>query len=168
MEHTAVIRRLESDDAAAFRALRMEGARRHPREFRFSPKDEDGQPLSAVRERLAGSFVAGAFAGGELVGIGGWTRLAGAKLRHKGLLWGMYLRPSARGSGTAGRIVDAIVNDARGEVETLVLTVVAHNAAARRLYERHGFVAYGTEPRAVKVDGRYVDEVLMAKDLRER
>jgi ribosomal protein S18 acetylase RimI-like enzyme len=160
------IRCLAPADAAAFRALRIEGFAAHPLEFRYSPGDEEALALADAERRLAESFVAGAFAAGELVGIGGWTRFAGEKLRHKGLLWGMYLRPSARGSGAASAIVRAIEADARREVELLLLTVAAPNERARRLYERHGFVAYGTEPRAVRTgDGVYIDEVLMAKML---
>ena len=54
---------------------------------------------------------------------------------------------------------------AKGRVELIHLTVVADNAVARRLYEACGFAAYGVEARALKVDGRYLDEVLMARML---
>jgi RimJ/RimL family protein N-acetyltransferase len=45
------------------------------------------------------------------------------------------------------------------------LTVVSENEVARRLYGAMGFVEYGYEKRALKQDGRYYDEVLMAKFL---
>ncbi len=44
-------------------------------------------------------------------------------------------------------------------IESLTLTVLADNAAARALYESLGFTESGVEPRAVKRDGRYVDMV---------
>jgi GNAT superfamily N-acetyltransferase len=160
------LRRLMPNDAAAYRALRIEGFAAHPTEFRYSPADERAQTPAETDRRLAESFVVGAFAGGELSGIGGWTRLAGEKLRHKGLLWGMYVHPRARGTGAGDRIVEAIVEDARREVEMLLLTVAAPNDRARRLYERWGFEVYGTEPGAVKTGDVYVDEVLMVKRLR--
>jgi len=159
------LRRLTLNDAAAYRALRLEGFAAHPLEFRYSPADEEALTPAETGRRLAESFVVGAFAAGDLAGVGGWTRLAGEKLRHKGLLWGMYVRPRARGTGAADAIVRAIVEDARREVEILLLTVAAPNERARRLYERWGFVAYGTEPAAVKVGDVYVDELLMAKRL---
>jgi RimJ/RimL family protein N-acetyltransferase len=43
--------------------------------------------------------------------------------------------------------------------------VVSDNQPARRLYERLGFLEYGLEKKALKQDGRYSDELLMAKDL---
>jgi RimJ/RimL family protein N-acetyltransferase len=50
-------------------------------------------------------------------------------------------------------------------VELIQLAVVSDNEAARRLYQRLGFVEYGIEKKALKQDGRYYDEVLMAKEL---
>jgi len=160
------LRRLTPNDAAAYRALRLEGFAAHPLEFRYSPADEEALSQAETERRLAESFVVGVFAAGELAGIGGWTRFAGEKLRHKGLLWGMYVRPLAPGTGASNEIVSAIVEDARREVEMLLLTVAAPNARARRLYERWGFEAYGTEPAAVRAGEAYVDEVLMVKRLR--
>jgi GNAT superfamily N-acetyltransferase len=157
------LRRLGPGHAPAYRTLRLEGFAAHPLEFRYSPADEEALTLAETERRLADSFVVGVFAGGELAGIGAWTRFAGEKLRHKGLLWGMYVQPRLRGTGAAARIVEAIVDDARGQVELLLLTVAAPNERARRLYERWGFEAYGTEPMAVRVGDAYVDEVLMAR-----
>ncbi|HET7463097.1 MAG TPA: GNAT family N-acetyltransferase [Longimicrobium sp.] len=159
------VRRLVPSDAAAYRALRLEGFAAHPLEFRYSPADEAAISLAETERRLAESFVVGVFADGVLGGTGGWTRFGGEKLRHKGLLWGMYVQPRLRGTGAADRIVRAIVDDARGQVELLLLTAAAPNERARRLYERHGFTVYGTEPMAVRSDDAYIDEVLMAKVL---
>ena len=157
------VRRLTRGDAAAFHALRLESFARHPLQFRYAPGDEESLSLDAVAARLASEHVVGAFVDGALAGIGGFTRYAGAKLRHKGLLWGMYVRQEARGLGLGDRIVEAILEHARGRVETLQLTVMAENGNAIRLYERWGFVRYGTEAAAVKVDGVYLDELLMAR-----
>jgi RimJ/RimL family protein N-acetyltransferase len=44
--------------------------------------------------------------------------------------------------------------------------VVSDNEQARRLYERLSFLEYRIEKKALKQDGRYYDEVLMAKDLK--
>ncbi|WP_229176231.1 GNAT family N-acetyltransferase [Bradyrhizobium ivorense] len=43
--------------------------------------------------------------------------------------------------------------------------VTKGNAPALRLYQSAGFVEYGLERHALKVDGRYYDEILMEKDL---
>jgi len=77
----------------------------------------------------------------------------------------MYLRPEARGSGLARRLVDAVLDHARGRVELIQLAVVADNVVARRLYASLGFTEYGIEVHSLKVEGRYLDEVLMVKIL---
>jgi hypothetical protein len=63
---------------------------------------------------------------------------------------------------------EAVLAHARERVELVQLTVVKENEAAQRLYRRCGFVAYGHEVHALKQDGRYYDEVLMAVALDPR
>lgn len=40
--------------------------------------------------------------------------------------------------------------------------MVSTNEYARQFYARLGFVEYGVEKNALKIDGRYYDDVLMA------
>ena len=63
---------------------------------------------------------------------------------------------------------DAIrrVRDIDG-MEGLLLGVVVTQMAARQLYASLGFVVYGREARATKVDEQYYDEEFMVLDLRE-
>ena len=156
---------LGADDAALYRAIRLEALEAHPEAFGASFADEAAQPLTFFAGRLAGNTVFGGFDGAMLLGAAGFRAQTGLKHAHKGLLWGMYVRPAARGTGLARELVDAVLAHAQGRVELVQLTVVADNVTARRLYEARGFVAYGMEARSLKVDGRYLDEVLMAKML---
>ncbi|SEP99591.1 GNAT family N-acetyltransferase [Microlunatus flavus] len=60
----------------------------------------------------------------------------------------MWVAPGARGRGAADRAVEAVLGLAR-EVRPgrpVVLSVYADNAAALRLYARHGFVDVGVSP----------------------
>ena len=157
------VRRLTAQDAAAFHHLRLEGFARHPGQFRIAVADEQGLALGDVAARLDREYVVGGFRGPELVAIGGLSRFTGAKLRHKALLWGMYVREEARGAGLGDAIVARLLDHAVSEgIEIVLLTLAADNERARRLYERWGFVRYGTEPRAVKDGADYFDEALMA------
>jgi ribosomal protein S18 acetylase RimI-like enzyme len=156
------LRRLTAADAVLFRDIRLEGLRRDPDAFSSTLEEEGEKPLSYFAERLARSAVFGAFRGAELLGVAGFYVQPGIKHRHKGVLWGMYVRPQARGAGVGARLVAAVIEHARAEVELLQLTVISENHAARRLYERFGFVEYGLEKHAAKYHGRYHDDVLMA------
>jgi GNAT superfamily N-acetyltransferase len=159
-------RRLGPADSVEFQALRVEGFTLHPLEFRIGPEDEAETASTEVAERLTRDFVAGAYQEGVLVGIGGLTQETRSKLRHKALLWGMYVRAGARGTGIADGIVERLLDHARAaQVSVVLLTVIADNLRARRLYERWSFAIYGTEPRAVRAGGRDLDETLMARQL---
>jgi RimJ/RimL family protein N-acetyltransferase len=49
-----------------------------------------------------------------------------------------------------------------GEYTRLKAAAAAEQLTARRLYESLGFQAFGREPRALPVNGRYLDEDYMA------
>jgi RimJ/RimL family protein N-acetyltransferase len=157
-----MIKLLTPADAALYRAIRLEALAAHPEAFTSTFEREQDKPLAWFEERLATSDVFGAFIGGDLVGTAGFRREDGAKIEHKAVLWGMYVRPQARKSGTGRLLVDAVAAHAAKRVEQLHLVVVSENQAALRLYAASGFVEYGRGGKALKFNGRYYDETLMA------
>ena len=152
-------------DAVLYRDIRLEALQANPEAFGSTFELENGRPLSWFSDRLGDSTVLGAFRNAKLVAIAGFAVQQGQKMAHKGILWGMYVRPAARKASVGRRLVEAICNLARQQVELIQLTVVRDNEQARSLYVRLGFLEYGVEKNALKQDGRYYDEVLMAKDL---
>jgi RimJ/RimL family protein N-acetyltransferase len=159
------IRQVALADAAAYRGIRLAGLKQNPEAFGSTFETEFTKPLAWFFDRLSNSQVFGAFRGCEILGVAGFAIREGEKEAHKGLLWGMYVRPDARGTGVARRLVEAVLDFARPRVELVQLSVVTGNEAARRLYARLGFVEYGIEKNSLKHGGRYYNEVLMAKDL---
>lgn len=155
------IRRLLAADAGAYRDLRLEGLRLHPEAFGAAYEDEARMSDADWRERLAGSVIFGAFRQQTLVGTAGSYRPPGAKQRHKALLVGVYVSEAARGGGVARALVQAVIEQARGEVGQILTTVNAANGSAWRLYESLGFRQWGLQPRSLKVGEGYVDEVEM-------
>ena len=165
MRTRAICRRLNGSDADRFQALRLESFTLEPRAFRFAPEDEAHIALDAVAARLQRDFVIGAFSAEDsrMIGVGGLAWNDGVKTRHKALLYGMYVKAAERGSGAADEIMQRLIEEARGSVEIVTLTVVSTNLRALRFYERWGFRAYGVEKRSAKNgDGDYLDETLMA------
>ena len=158
------IRRLSPADAAAYRDLRLDALRLHPQAFGAAWAEESAHPLARFEHRLAHTTIFGATLGGAaaLTGMAGFYALDGAKQRHKGVLWGMFVAPAARGRGLGAALVAQAVEHARHHVEELRLAVLATNATAIRLYGRAGFEPYGLERRALKVGDEYHDELLMA------
>ena len=155
------IRRLTGADAEAFRAVRLEGLERHPSAFGASFRKESARPLSFFAERLEANHVLGAESQGRLVGVAGFQFHDSEKARHRGTLWGMYVRAEARGTGVARWLVDGIISHARERVEDIVLRVEATNTTAIAFYKSAGFVVTGQDARSLKVDGVYYDELMM-------
>ncbi|VIO71441.1 N-alpha-acetyltransferase RimI [Bradyrhizobium ivorense] len=159
------IRRLTAADGALYRDIRLEALRASPEAFASAFEIESVRPIAWFAERLERASVLGAFSGGELAGIVGLVIGEGPKRQHKGMLVGMYVRSAARRAHVGRRLVDAALELAAQSVELVQLGVTKGNAPALRLYRSVGFVEYGLERHALKVDGRYHDEILMEKDL---
>jgi len=165
------VRRLGPRHAVEMLALRREALASHPWAFAASPDDDRIRSIDSARAALedtADSAVLGAFdARDRLVGLAGVVRHAGAKRRHKALIWGLYVTTSARRRGAGAALVRALVDQARSwpGVSRVELSVAESAASARRIYEAAGFRSWGTEPRALQWQGRFEDEIHMSLDL---
>jgi RimJ/RimL family protein N-acetyltransferase len=164
MSDPFTLRRLTVDDAAAFREIRLEGLTLTPQAFTAALSEEEVRPLEDFRRVVETNHVLGGFdAAGTLLGVMGLRITDSPRTGHIGLIWGVYLRETARGTGLARRILETLVAEARGRVETLELGVGVYNTPARRLYASVGFVEVAHMPRVVRVDDVYYDEILMRR-----
>jgi GNAT superfamily N-acetyltransferase len=172
VRHSVGVRSIGLNEFDAWHTLRLRALRDHPDSFGASYEDESADGSAARRGRFEasargeGSAIFGAYDGDTMVGIGGVVRATGRKDSHRATIWGMYVAPEARGRGAGHGLVTAAVEAARAwGCMQVHLTVVAGNGPAERLYRRNGFEAYGVDPRALCVDGRYLDELLMVRFL---
>jgi ribosomal protein S18 acetylase RimI-like enzyme len=157
------VRRLTPEDVAAFRELRLEALLHSPEGFASTYESEAERPLEWFVTRLTDAEVFAAVRDRDLLGMAGFRAFDSPKMAHKGMIWGMYVRPDARGLGVGRRILQAILDHAAGRVEQVQLAVTTDNAAAKALYEAMGFVEYGRELHSLKVGERYWDDVLLAR-----
>lgn len=163
------VRALDADDVEALIALRRRALTEEPAAFGASVEDAGvmSERLTSAVGETARSAVFGAFLDGRLVGMAGVIREHRPKTRHKALVWGMFVAPEARGSGVGRALLDAAVARAR-EWEGVVqvhLSVTDRAPAAMHLYGRAGFREWGREPRALRVDGAFVEERHLVLDL---
>jgi ribosomal protein S18 acetylase RimI-like enzyme len=159
------IRTLSEDDAALYRELRLEALQTSPEAFGSSYEETVVRPLSATAERLRtpGSATFGAFEQDALIGVVTLVRDEGLKMGHRAHIYAMYVTSAARGRGVGRALMAEAIRRARAMtgIEQILLTVTSTNTPARALYEALGFVRYGREPRALKIDDRYFDEDMM-------
>jgi ribosomal protein S18 acetylase RimI-like enzyme len=169
------VRLLTASDAEAWWQLRLEALRNDPASFADSSEEHQTNSLDVAREHLSGDqaekFVLGMFEEGmgedeKLAATAGFYRYSHLKERHKGHIWGVYVRPESRGKGIARQLMQEIIRRARimNGLEQILLVASAH-LPARKLYEALGFQAYGSEPRSLKIGTEYVDDVLMILQL---
>jgi ribosomal protein S18 acetylase RimI-like enzyme len=164
---TITVRPLTSLDVEAFREIRLEALERVPRAFAESAEEFRATSVETVAARLgqmgAHEFLLGAFDGPQLIGTAGFARGERLKDRHKGRVWGVYVRKDSRAKGVGRQLLSELVRRAflQAGLEHIILTVGTEQASAKRLYASLGFEVFGRERHALKVGETYVDEDYM-------
>ncbi len=162
------VRRLTRDDVDAYRAIRLEALTVSPESYGTAPENFAARPRESLLTQMDQMAFFGVIDGeGALAGIVAYGRDDGERETHRGWLMQVYVKPALRGTGASLALLDAAVEHARTEVIQVHLMVGAHNAPAIRLYEKAGFKTYGTDPRCLYVNGRYIDEHMMVRFLDE-
>jgi GNAT superfamily N-acetyltransferase len=156
----SIVRRLEEFDIESLLTLRREALVVEPSAFSASSGADVGADPGFVREAMRHPAVQGFFGAfdGDLVGMVGVHRHEREKEAHKAGVWGMYVRPAHRGKGLGMALLSAAVEYARSlpGLTHLHLSVSETAVPALRLYERMGFVTWGTEPAALQVGGVFI------------
>lgn len=139
-----------------------------PWAFLASPEQDRGCDVEKVRASLArtdAAIVAVKAEGSEeLVAAAGVVREEAMKRRHIAMIWGVYVKSRARGSGLGRAVVTAAMETAMGweGIASIHLAVNANAPAAKKLYESLGFQEWGFEPDAVRINGVSYGEHHMA------
>lgn len=156
---------LTPEDAPDYVAIRREMLQDAPWAFLASASQDRGCDVEKVRVSLAreDASIVGVRDGGKLAGVAGVIREEALKRRHIAMIWGVYVTPAARGRGCARAVVSRAVEVARSwpGIASIHLAVNANAPEAKRLYDSLGFVEWGYEPDAVRIDGKPFGEYHM-------
>jgi ribosomal protein S18 acetylase RimI-like enzyme len=163
-------------DAPRLRELRLKALSGHPQAYSSDYDTALNDPLATWVDRLeryARSVdetlqlaETATEADAVLVGMTGIYRDPRVKIRHMATIWGVYVDPAWRGQRIGERLVKACLDWAAAhEVVFVRLAVVSNNVSAIQCYLHCGFSVYGVEPKSLRWEGRYYDELLMGCDL---
>jgi GNAT superfamily N-acetyltransferase len=153
---TPVVRPIAAGEATALRELRLRALGDAPAAFASTLAAESRLPRDHWR-RLVDDAVAGhagtiaiAVDGARRVGMaaGGWFQ------REQGIaqLWGLWVDPVARGTGTGAALVGAVRDWAAAGGATFIrLGLIEPADALRRFYARLGFVELD-DPAPMRID----------------
>lgn len=157
-----MIERLRPGEGPRLRAIRLRALADAPEAFATTFAESEGRPAEAWEAQIHELPTFVWCEGDADVGLVRGAPRDGDP--EAGYLISMWVAPEARGRGIGAALVGEVVAWARGSgLRRLYLDVGLHNAGARRLYERMGFVPTGAMPQTPAC----VQETEMALVLRD-
>lgn len=160
-------RQLGKDDALLYRKIRLECLKNFPDNFGSTFEEESRiERLKFeifLSEENTDNFMFGAFDGENLIGICGFSRELRNKTRHRGEIVQMYVNPAFAGQNIGFDLLQRTIEKALAipEIEQIILSVVAENKGANKLYEKLGFVEYGFIAHYFKQGEKYWNQRFM-------
>lgn len=138
--------------------------------FRISPNDQLQEPFPT--QGMPDSFTLGILTDtDELAGVVSFQRdgQTREKIRHKGLLFRMYVARDHAGKGLGRKLLEETIRRARllPNMRQINLTCASTNEVAKRQYEKVGFQTFGLEKNSLYDEGTYHDEIQMVLFLTE-
>ena len=162
------ITEIKSDQIDRYKMFLAVGLVHDEENFRISPHDDLNAPFP-TKDKVD-SFTLGAYSENQLAGVVSFMRDGGdrEKLRHKGILFRMYVSKDFRGKGIGKKLIVKLLERVMqiDDIEQINLTVIANNNQAKKLYEQFGFITFSAESNAIKWKGKYFTEDQMTLKLK--
>lgn len=153
----------EEQDIKAYYALLRHAVSEESQFFRIASSDLDNEVFPTGNSHE--SFTLGAFSEeGILQGTVGFKREILSKLKHKGLIFRMYVASGAKGTGMGRKLLKAAIEHAKKSesLKQIYLTLVASNERAKNLYLSEGFEIFSLEKNSIQMsENEFVDEASM-------
>jgi len=161
---------LHKENLPEYKAFILRALSEHPENFRISVEDERYANFP-TRSEPDSFTLAARNEENQLMGIVSFQRDGEnrSKIRHKGLLFRMYVAEEFSGMGIGKALIEELLSRVRklDNMEQVNLSLVTTNIRARHLYTRFGFETFGVERKAHKSGKNYYDEEFMVLYLKK-
>lgn len=155
------IKKLTINDLEDFKTIRLSALFNAPQMFGSTYEREVNQPLEFFSYPIENYAVFAAYVENKVVGLTVFSQNTGMKDKHKAQITSVYVLPEFRQKGIANQILNEVLRYGKQHAEQILLSVVESNESAIKLYKKHGFQVYGIEPKAMKMNNQYDNNVLM-------
>lgn len=152
-----------------YKTFFIKGLKEYPDKFRIDIEDELKEPFPTKGN--AESFTLGAIDDdNQLAGVVSFKKQDEnrKRLKHKGLLFRMYVDAACSGKGLGKLLVSEVIRRAKAisDLTQINLTVVEHNNNAIKLYSCFGFETFALEKNAIRYNNEtYFNELQMSLQL---
>jgi len=167
--NTIKYRKLKGSDIEKYHEIRLKCLLEHPNAFGTTYEEEIKKDKlkfdDYIQQEHKESFLFGAFAEGECIGICGFIREDGKRSQHRGHLVQIYVRKSYQGKGIGKELIAKTMQAAFEQegLEQILLGVITENEQAIKVYEKLGFQEYGMIKEFLKLEDTYLDKRMMIK-----
>lgn len=164
------LRALNATDADEYRRVRLNALQMEPSAYSSSYETALEQPRSFFINRASfkpDNFLFGAWDAASLIGMAGGYVDPELKRQHIGHVVSVWVEPEYRRQGLARQLTMLVMDQLQSlqQVTQIQLVATAGNQAAISLYEGFGFQAWGEEPRSIRVNDDYYNDIHMYLNL---
>jgi phosphinothricin acetyltransferase len=158
-----IIRAASAQDAAAIAEIYNQGIEDRLATLETTLRDA-GERRAWLAARTPRTPVFVAVAGEQVLGFSSLNAYSPRECYRFVADFSIYVARAARGQGIGARLLDHLQQAARElDYHKLVLSAFLWNAAGMHLYEQAGFRIVGELREMGRLDGRWVDTVIMEK-----
>ncbi|MEO1107462.1 MAG: GNAT family N-acetyltransferase [Pseudomonadota bacterium] len=152
-------RTLNSEDAEAWVALRLEGVQQYPLGFLVTEKEALSMKPERASSILNLGKTCGVFDHELLIGFCGFRPESLEQTKHRAELGPFFVKSAYHGTGAADTLMHGVIAEAkRVNIEQIELFVDTENKRALQFYLRHGFEVIATHPDGVRIAGQQRDD----------
>lgn len=163
MPNELIVKLLNKNDYLDYKAIRLEMLWEHPTSFGSSYNDialkNDNFFKNCITEEEV--YIFGTFINNDLIGVAGLEIPNYEKVKHKGHIFGVYVKTQYQGKLIASKLIELIINFAKDKIMYLELSCETSNFSAYKLYKKFNFEVTAIDKYSIKYENEFYDDYIM-------